>query len=358
MHHFHKRILFFFAALLLVLAPYHTTIFADIVDIVYTWVDGSEPRWQEIRDTFYNECHPFLNNFDANTKNRYRNRDELKYSMRAVHEYADFVNHIYIVTFGQTPAWLKPHPKVTIIDHQQIFPDKSDLPTFNSQAIESNLHRIPNLAEKFIYLNDDVIFGQKLTVEDFFTKEGFIRVNLSEHKVPLGPVIPGECAYDSSWKNTNALLNNYFSIARRYKFAHAPFALTKSIMNEAEGFFPHVFRLVSSHKFRMPTDFTITNGLVQYYAYYTKRAVLFRSPSPMVRIRASVEKNVLAFAKLNEKNYKSFCVEDITEEDSVEVDKQVHDFFEGLFPTPAPWEKEPEPKPEPQPLNALEGKQE
>ena len=36
---------------------------------------------------------------------------------------------------------------------------KIALPTFNTNAIEVNLWRIPNLTEVFLHINDDYIFG-------------------------------------------------------------------------------------------------------------------------------------------------------------------------------------------------------
>ena len=52
---------------------------------------------------------------------------------------------------------------------QELFPNKSDLPTFSSPAIESHLHRIPGLSDKFLYFNDDVMFGSEVWPDDFFT---------------------------------------------------------------------------------------------------------------------------------------------------------------------------------------------
>ena len=52
---------------------------------------------------------------------------------------------------------------------QEIFPNKSHLPTFSSPAIEAHLHRIPGLSKRFIYLNDDVMFGAPIWPEDFYT---------------------------------------------------------------------------------------------------------------------------------------------------------------------------------------------
>jgi UDP-N-acetylglucosamine-lysosomal-enzyme len=51
------------------------------------------------------------------------------------------------VTNGQLPHWLNiSHPRIQLVTHQQIFANKSHLPTFSSPSIEANLHRIPGLS--------------------------------------------------------------------------------------------------------------------------------------------------------------------------------------------------------------------
>jgi UDP-N-acetylglucosamine-lysosomal-enzyme len=52
---------------------------------------------------------------------------------------------------------------------QDIYVNKSHLPTFSSPSIESHLHRIPGLSDKFIYMNDDVMFGSDVWPDDFYT---------------------------------------------------------------------------------------------------------------------------------------------------------------------------------------------
>lgn len=52
---------------------------------------------------------------------------------------------------------------------QEIFQNMSHLPTFSSPAIESHIHRIPGLSQKFVYLNDDVMFGKDVWPDDFFS---------------------------------------------------------------------------------------------------------------------------------------------------------------------------------------------
>ncbi|GIY39559.1 hypothetical protein CDAR_539291 [Caerostris darwini] len=111
---------------------------------------------------------------------RFTDNEELRYSLRSLEKHAPWVQHIYIITNGQIPYWLNlDDPSVTIVTHEEIFPNKSHLPTFSSPAIECHLHRIPNLSQKFIYLNDDVMFGKDVWPEDFFTHTKGHRVYLS-----------------------------------------------------------------------------------------------------------------------------------------------------------------------------------
>lgn len=309
------------------------------VDIVYTWVDGADPRWQVIRRYWQTEYMHYLTNSDSISSCRYKNRDELKYSLRSVYQFAPFVRHIYIITFNQVPAWLQSDPRITIVDHSVIFRNTEDLPTFNSQAIECNLHRIPGLSERFIYLNDDVFFGSEVTVDDFFTKDGGIIVTLSKHLAARGKNTGLESTYESAWKNATALLNSNFKKERRFRMAHAPFAFTKTLFKEVENYFFYIFDLVISHKFRLPSDFPVINGVIQYYAFYTKRAEFGQAAAGQVRITDDVVKNEEALKAFEGTPWKFFCVQDVTESDDPVIDVQVKEFFEFLYPNPAPWER-------------------
>ena len=63
-------------------------------------------------------------------------------------------------------------------------------------AIETNLHRIPGLSEKFIYLNDDVSFTNPVCLDDFWDPEngyiGFIISSFSKALIlnlKLNPIL-------------------------------------------------------------------------------------------------------------------------------------------------------------------------
>ncbi|TNN63144.1 N-acetylglucosamine-1-phosphotransferase subunits alpha/beta [Liparis tanakae] len=101
---------------------------------------------------------------------RFEDNEELRYSLRSVERHAPWVRHIFIITNGQIPSWLNlDNPRVTVVPHQDIFLNSSHLPTFSSPSIETHIHRIPGLSQKFIYLNDDVMFGKDVWPDDFYS---------------------------------------------------------------------------------------------------------------------------------------------------------------------------------------------
>ena len=77
---------------------------------------------------------------------------------------------VYIVAPAQTPSWIdRAHPRLRIIDQDALFPEEDcdTLPTFNTNAIEQWLWRVPGLADAakvaghgplFVHMNDDYIF--------------------------------------------------------------------------------------------------------------------------------------------------------------------------------------------------------
>lgn len=59
------------------------------------------------------------------------------------------------MTNGQVPEFLNHNnPKITLIKHSDYMPEKY-LPTFNSNVIELNYHRITELSDNFVLFNDD-----------------------------------------------------------------------------------------------------------------------------------------------------------------------------------------------------------
>jgi hypothetical protein len=132
------------------------------IDLVITWVNGSDPAWQAVR----NSCNP-----PAESEGRYRELGLLPYWFRAASSYAPWARRIHFVTWGHVPPFLnREHPRLRIVRHEDFIPAEY-LPTFNSHTIECHLHRIPGLSEHFIYFNDDMFLLRPALPEDFF-REG------------------------------------------------------------------------------------------------------------------------------------------------------------------------------------------
>lgn len=118
---------------------FHPCIESEPIDVVYTWVNGSDPQF--LKDLVYYSNKYERNEVDS-SKQRFDDKDELKYSLRSIEKYAPWVRHVYIITNGQIPHWLNlDYKKVTLVTHDEIFEDKFNLPTFSSPAIEAHLHR-------------------------------------------------------------------------------------------------------------------------------------------------------------------------------------------------------------------------
>lgn len=137
------------------------------VDIVLLWVDGNDHVWLDE----YNKYCIDANKKD-NSKNRFRDWDNLQYLFRGVDSFLPWIRKIHFVTFGHVPKWLNIHDeKIKIHKHTDIFKDTSKLPVFNASAIELNINNIEGLAENFIYFNDDFFILKDLPITRFF-KDG------------------------------------------------------------------------------------------------------------------------------------------------------------------------------------------
>jgi hypothetical protein len=142
------------------------------IDAVVTWVDGYDSNWIVEKNTYFNDT--FIKKI--NDKIRFNQCNELLLCLLGIYYYLPWINKIYLVTmYPQKPVYfdiLKKYiTKLELVYHHQLFPS-SYLPVFNSMAIETVLHKIPNLNEHFIYFNDDTFISSYIDKSFFFTSSG------------------------------------------------------------------------------------------------------------------------------------------------------------------------------------------
>ena len=167
------------------------------IDFVLPWVDSSDPAW---REAFAAARHSVGE--DA-SEIRYRDWGTLRYWFRSVERFAPWVRRIHLVTWGHLPEWLDTSaPKLHVVCHADYLPE-AYRPTFNSNAIELNFHRIEGLAEQFVLFNDDFFLGRPSRPTDFF--RGGVPRDMAALSLPaLEPI-------------AHIILNNLMLINARYR---------------------------------------------------------------------------------------------------------------------------------------------
>jgi hypothetical protein len=145
-----------------------------VVDLVYTWVDGFDPEWQQ-RKSHYMALEglaPEPNDQELGDELRHRHMNEIVYAIRSARRYAPWVRTIHVVLAdGQRPpAEVLDIPGVVVVPHSAFIPAEA-LPTFTCRTIEAFMHRIPGLSEIFIYGNDDYLFWKPTPPSYFVTDD-------------------------------------------------------------------------------------------------------------------------------------------------------------------------------------------
>lgn len=137
----------------------------DQIDIVVTWVDGNDPVWRMEKEDWMKKVSA---EESAVSHIRFESWDNLQYWFRAVERFMPWAGNIFLITYGHLPDFLRVnHPKLRVVKHEEYIPLQY-LPTFNSNTIEMNLHRIAQLTENFILFNDDFIPLQPIEETYYF----------------------------------------------------------------------------------------------------------------------------------------------------------------------------------------------
>jgi hypothetical protein len=307
------------------------------IDAVYTWVDGTDPAWAAKKASSLGQSY----HAEASSAARYLSRNELRYSLRSLHAFAPWLRKIFIVTDDQRPPWLvDADPRIELVSHREIFADSDWLPTYNSHAIETQLHHIPGIAEHFLYFNDDMFLGRPVAPNAFFLSNGIAKFFPSQSRVPQGPVTDSDTPVDAACKNNRRLLGEQFASVITQSMQHVPYALKRSGLEEMERTFPDAFEVTAASKVRSQTDHSFTSSFHQYYSYLTGRGI-----SGSVRytyIQLAVPDLAARLDRLlARRDQDAICLNDAysTPEQLEAQTELVTPFFDAYFPVPSPFEE-------------------
>jgi glycosyltransferase involved in cell wall biosynthesis len=319
--------------------PYALKSQSEAIDVVYTWVDGADPNFIKEFDKYCALEKPAGDPHDSH-KHRFRNSEELRYSLRSLELNAPWINRIFLVTNGQVPSWLNlNHPRLSLVKHSEIFPDRSHLPTFNSLAIETHLHRIRGLSKRFLYFNDDMFLGQPTTRADFISLDDKPKSRIEPWTLPE---LQQESDLTFKWLAFNhKLLKNHFGDYNFFMLAHTPYLYDQQGIIEVQKIWKNEFIEGSAMRFRNP-DSAALYVLYPHFEALAKRLELTIEPldnSSFVMIREPLEKSIQALAKIKKDRPQFFTINDDWYGESKEKEIVLHNFLNDYFPKPSSFEK-------------------
>lgn len=143
-------------------------------DLVYTWCDAADAAWSAKKAATSRRFEQSVT-ARGNAACRFASNDELRFSLRSAERNVPWVRKVFLVIDDDItpPAWLRTdHPKLVIVRLSEIMPSEF-LPCFCSGTIEHHLARIPGLAERYVYSNDDCMFCRPVGPEFFFARDGY-----------------------------------------------------------------------------------------------------------------------------------------------------------------------------------------
>lgn len=256
------------------------------IDFVVPWVDGNDPDWIE---EFNKYCPKEKQIIDASEK-RYRDYGLLKYWFRGVEKFAPWVRKVHFITSGQKPEWLNLNAsKLHWVRHKDYI--RADyLPVFSSHPIEMGMRAIDDLAEHFVYFNDDFYLTAPVN-KGFFFKKG-----LPCDAAILGTISTSDIGHillnnvtliNTAFKKNDVIRKNFskwinlkygkklirtllllpYSGFTGFNNHHFACPYTKSLLDEVCSAFPNEIEITMKNRFRSQKD--VNQYLFQDYRYCT-----------------------------------------------------------------------------------------
>lgn len=289
------------------------------IDAVITWVDGDDPAHRAKRQRHQPHAP---RNANATNPHRWACNDELGYCLRSIANHAPWIGRIWIITDAQVPdlAGLPADllARISIVDHLTLFAGfEAALPTFNSLAIETLLWRIPGLADRFVYFNDDVFLTGPLAPGDLFQGDAPVLRGawVDQSAIAADPASRSDPALLNALTQINAAALAGFGANRLFRAAHVVHPLRRSVL--AGLYHQHHAAFVANlgHRFRCVSQF-LPQGLHNHACIAAGEAVLHRREDhlhlrtgavldyPLPQVRAYL-------ARACQPQFKFLCVNDL-----------------------------------------------
>lgn len=324
------------------------------IDAVFTWVDGADPVWLErkraLQQTLFGKERGAPD--DADNTARFSDNDELKYALRSLARYAPWIRKVHLVTADQKPAWLNTGT-VNLVSHRDIFPDDAPLPVFSTRPIEFCVHRVPDLAEHFLYCNDDFMLGRPVAPGEFFRPGGtpllWVLKRGEEHMRAVAGKLNSPASHASAIARAHGLIRERYGKSFPYIVRHYPRSMVRSSAYALWDAFPEAIRETLRAPFRSPADVSVTilyplyllaegvgearviNGPRQFFDVVSGKGPAYMGASLGERGTPRKMRMIRALRP------RTFCINDAPGASAADRD-DLRRFLEALFPEPCKYE--------------------
>jgi hypothetical protein len=346
------------------------------IDFVIPWVDGSDPLWLELFNKYSPE-HKFLN-----TKDRFRDWDNLHFLFRAFEQFTPWVNKIYFITHDPVPKWLNvEHSKLVIVKHEDYMLTQN-LPVFSANPIETNIHRIKGLSEHFVFFNDDTFIVNPIKQEEFFQEELPVDMAISNimHEGTISHIVMNDIdlinknfnrhvgekltkrgiikKHFFKWFNLGygtysfrTLLLLYWKTFTGFLINHHPQPYLKSTFEEVWAKESEILQKTASSKFRHNDD--VNQYLFRYWQlvkgdFYPAKAkaminqrkyIEVRTLNDIIKVTQDIKSRKFNFYCINDAISKGrFTKKDMSQDDFEEGQKQLEEAFLSILPNKSSFE--------------------
>ena len=239
---------------------------SEPIDVVYTWVDDAWPGYGELLSQHARSQH------DRNPNRTRDNLELLRYSLRSLERYAPWVRRVFLVSMRpQVPAWLSPE-HVQVVHHDQLFAAEH-LPTFNSFAIVSHLVDVQGLSERFLYLEDDRFFMREVSLGDFVTPAGKLRLYVDGSPTPpASRRTDARCSpWDLALAQANHELDLHYGEHARPSIKRAPMFVDQGHFRRYRERFSSVLSATRQSRFRARGN-VASEHMYPYYVWHEGQA--------------------------------------------------------------------------------------
>jgi hypothetical protein len=308
------------------------------IDIVFTYVDSTDKEWlkkkskekriflkeDKIKETPYNNSH------DSSL-------EEIKYSVRSIIQYFknNYRNIYFVTNNGKLPTFLKPHENLIPILDSELLGTTS----YNSNTIETCLHKIPGLSEYYLYFNDDMMLTSKLQLSDLIKDGKPIWYEETSKFINLfnnWPILSKLYDFGDSGCNL-ARQKTYDIIGLKHvptPISHSPRIFKKSMVIDFCKIFKKEIDEQFERKFRSENDFCFVDAFCHYNKKHNQ---LIYSNKYKTNVLCQFDHNVLSRIYNWLDNSKFLCIEDMRQ--GHHIDEYCLYLLKNKYPKKCKYEK-------------------